>query len=61
MNQLTRRRWIFSPVISWRAWRLSRKTGIAFDAAWIKVRTASYPEEFVYAHRLRGGPDASDR
>ncbi|MFG3043101.1 hypothetical protein ACGFYZ_40015 [Streptomyces sp. NPDC048330] len=59
MNQLTRRRWILSPVISWQAWRLSRKTGIGFDAAWIKLRTANYPEELVYAHRLRGGQDGA--
>lgn len=61
MNQLARRRWILSPVISWRAWRLSRKTGIAFDAAWVKLRTASYPEEFVYARRLPGGQDGAGR
>ncbi|MFE2529056.1 hypothetical protein ACFXEL_33065 [Streptomyces sp. NPDC059382] len=61
MKQLTLNRWILTPVTSWQAWRLSRKTGIAFGAAWVKVRTASYPEEFVYARRLPGGPDASDR
>ncbi|MFC9816095.1 hypothetical protein ACFVJM_29010 [Streptomyces virginiae] len=61
MNRLTRRRWLLAPVISWQAWRLSRKTGITFDAAWIKLRTANHPDEIVYAHRLRGRRDASDR
>ncbi|MFG2903329.1 hypothetical protein ACGFZH_40410 [Streptomyces zaomyceticus] len=61
MNQLTLNRWILAPVISWRAWRLSRKTGIPFDAAWVKIRTATYPEEAFYIRQLRGGQDVSDR
>lgn len=61
MNQLTRRRWLLSPVISWQAWRLSRKTGTTFDAAWVKLRTANYPEELVYARRLPGEQDGAGR
>ncbi|MEU9032669.1 hypothetical protein AB0D46_35220 [Streptomyces sp. NPDC048383] len=60
MNQLTRRRWIFTPVISWHARRLSRRTGITFDDAWVKIRTAFYPEELVYA-RQPPGLDSSGR
>ncbi|MFE5543594.1 hypothetical protein ACFQ71_07210 [Streptomyces sp. NPDC056534] len=62
MNQLTRRRWIFSPVTSWHAWRLSRRTGVGHEAAWVKVRTTTHPEEAaVWARPLPGGQDASDR
>ncbi|MEV5605703.1 hypothetical protein AB0L33_30120 [Streptomyces sp. NPDC052299] len=58
MNQLTRRRWIFSPITSWQARRLSRTTGIDHNAAWVKLRTATHPEEAVYAsRRLPGGQD----
>uniref|UniRef100_UPI002F90F35D hypothetical protein n=1 Tax=Streptomyces sp. NBC_01553 TaxID=2975877 RepID=UPI002F90F35D len=59
MNQLTRRRWIFSPITSWQARRLSRLTGIDHDTAWIKLRTTTHPEEAVYARRLPGEQNTS--
>jgi hypothetical protein len=45
MNQLRRRRWLYSPITSWQAWRLSREIGIDQEAAWVKVRTATHPAE----------------
>lgn len=57
MNQLTLNRWILTPVTSWRAWRLSRTTDLTFSAAWVKVRTATYPDEVLYALRLPGERD----
>ncbi|MGW0669828.1 hypothetical protein [Streptomyces sp. NPDC002746] len=59
MNQLTRRRWIYSPITSWQARRLSRMTGISHDAAWVKLRITTHPEEAVYARPLPGERDAS--
>lgn len=55
MNRLTRRRWIFSPITSWQARRLSRTTGIDHGAAWVKLRTTTHPEEAVYAPRRLSG------
>ncbi|WHM41112.1 hypothetical protein [Streptomyces sp. BPTC-684] len=51
MNQLTRRRWIWSPITSWQARRLSRVTGVDQDAAWVKLRTATHPEEAALYNR----------
>ncbi|MFD5065396.1 hypothetical protein [Streptomyces sp. NPDC058394] len=45
MNQLTRRRWLWSPITSWQARRLSRVTGLDHEAAWVSLRTATHPEE----------------
>ncbi|MEV0580932.1 hypothetical protein [Streptomyces sp. NPDC050392] len=55
MNRLTRRRWIFSPITSWQARRLSRMTGIGHEAAWVKLRTTTHPDEAVYADRRLSG------
>ena len=54
MNQLRWRRWIYSPVTSWQARRLSRETGVDHEAAWIRVRTATHPmEASIYGRYLR--------
>ncbi|MFK8905896.1 hypothetical protein [Streptomyces sp. YS-3] len=45
MNQLTRRRWIWSPITSWQARRISRLTGLPHDEAWLKLRATTHPEE----------------
>ncbi|MFC4883719.1 hypothetical protein ACFPK5_00725 [Streptomyces beijiangensis] len=61
MNQLTRRRWIFSPITSWQARRLSRMTGMDHNAAWVKLRTATHPDEAAgYGRRLPGAADRSE-
>jgi hypothetical protein len=58
MNQLRMRRWLLSPVISFQAWRLSRRTGEDQEAAWVKVRTTTHPEEAPYArHHAKRRPD----
>ncbi len=36
-------------------------TGISHDAAWVKLRTTTHPEEAVYARPFPGEPDTSDR
>lgn len=36
-------------------------TGIGHDAAWVRLRTTTHPEEAVYARPLPGERDASDR
>ncbi|WP_329112879.1 hypothetical protein [Streptomyces sp. NBC_01465] len=62
MNQLAKRRWIFSPITSWQARRLSRLTGIDHNAAWVKLRTATHPDEAVaYAKPLLDSPDSTGR
>ncbi|MFE9238018.1 hypothetical protein [Streptomyces sp. NPDC007007] len=61
MNQLTGRRWMYSPITSWQARKLSRMTGFDHDAAWVKLRTTTHPEEAVYASPLPGERDASGR
>lgn len=45
MKQLGRRRWIWSPITSWQARRLSRVTGMCLDEAWVKIRLTTHPEE----------------
>lgn len=54
MNQLRWRRWIYSPITSWQARRLSRETGIDREDAWLQVRTATHPvEAMVWGRHLR--------
>ncbi|MFJ8015000.1 tetratricopeptide repeat protein [Streptomyces sp. NPDC096339] len=48
-NGLTRRRWIWSPITSWQARRLARLTGVDRNAAWVKLRVTTHPEEAVLA------------
>ncbi|MFJ3097810.1 MULTISPECIES: hypothetical protein [Streptomyces] len=52
MNQLRRRRWIWSPITSWQARRLARVTGVDFDDAWVEIRLTTHPDErhFALAH-----------
>ncbi|MFJ8133063.1 hypothetical protein [Streptomyces hydrogenans] len=45
MNQLRRRRWIWSPITSWQARRLARVTGVDFDDAWVEIRLTTHPDE----------------
>lgn len=39
------RRWLWSPITSWQARQLSRLTGLAHDTAWVRLRSATHPEE----------------
>ncbi|MFH8574580.1 hypothetical protein [Streptomyces zaomyceticus] len=45
MKQLGQRRWIWSPITSWQARRLSRVTGMGLDEAWVEIRLTTHPEE----------------
>ncbi|MBP2586887.1 hypothetical protein J3A78_007365 [Streptomyces sp. PvR006] len=45
MKQLGRRRWIWSPITSWQARRLSRMSGVSLDEAWVRIRLTTHPEE----------------
>ncbi|MET8507511.1 hypothetical protein ACF065_25035 [Streptomyces sp. NPDC015232] len=49
MKQLGRRRWLWSPITTWQARRLSRKTGIDVDEAWTRIRLTTHPEESHFA------------
>ncbi|MFB7583172.1 MULTISPECIES: hypothetical protein [Streptomyces] len=49
MNQLRRRRWIWSPITSWQARRLARVTGVDFDDAWVEIRLTTHPDERHFA------------
>ncbi|MEU3400087.1 hypothetical protein ACVW0K_001019 [Streptomyces filamentosus] len=52
MKHLRRRRWIWSPITSWQARRLTRVTGADFDDAWVEIRLTTHPDErhFALAH-----------
>ncbi|MER5966627.1 hypothetical protein [Streptomyces sp. NPDC002057] len=45
MKPLGHRRWIWSPITSWQARRLSRVTGLPVDEAWVRIRLTTHPEE----------------
>lgn len=49
MNQLQRRRWLLSPITSWQARRLAKKTGIGQDEAWRKLRVVTHPDEVPWS------------
>ncbi|MEW1698358.1 hypothetical protein ACIQCR_19690 [Streptomyces sp. NPDC093249] len=45
MKPLREHRWIWSPITSWQARRLSRVTGVDLDEAWVRIRLTTHPEE----------------
>lgn len=51
MNRLRRNRWLLTPVLSWRARSLAKKTGIDQDVAWLEIRKITHPEEELFWRR----------
>lgn len=54
VDRLRRNRWLLTPIISWQARRLAKKTGMNQDDAWQEVRKTTHPEEdtFRQHHQL---------
>ncbi|MFB8442708.1 hypothetical protein ACFC7A_27020 [Streptomyces niveus] len=48
MDRLRRNRWLLTPIISWQARRLAKKTGMNQDDAWQEVRKTTHPEEEAF-------------